>query len=271
MYRVFGFALDTRVSIFSVPAAEQQQAFLGNSLREQWGAQDFDQKLERFKSLNLSYLGIPEEYYELLSEIVDSYCCGYFYPSMTSAGALGERILNRLLLKTRAHFKGTQEYKTIYRKQSFDNWEKPISVLKAWGIISVAVAVAFDRLKVYRNDSIHYKDGYLFEANAHAAVRELATIIDLQFNYVTRKDLFWIFDVPGEIWLKSNQVANPFVKEFVLPHCISLTAYDEVSSSGIRPGKNAPLAPLSDENFLAARREWRTRPTQDATPPEPRS
>jgi hypothetical protein len=254
MYRVFGFALDTRVTLFSQDGLEAQSKSLAESLRDQWGSQNFEDKLSRFKKLNLSFIGIPEDYYAFLREIVDSYCCGHFYPAMTSAGALGERILNRLLIKTRDHFKASKHYRDIYRKQSFDNWDKPILILRDWGVISAEVAESFEKLKIHRNDSIHYNEGYAFEENAHSAIMELAQIVDRQFNYTKRTDLFWVFDVPGEIWLRSAQMNTPFVKEFVLPHCAKLTAYCETSSAGIAAGVMAPLAPLSDEEFINARK-----------------
>ena len=68
------------------------------------------------------------------------------------------------------------------------------------------------KLKEYRNYSIHYNEGYDFEFNSHDSIKTLAQIIDLQFNYMNRKDLFWIFDVPGEIWLNSTKLNYPFVK-----------------------------------------------------------
>jgi hypothetical protein len=253
MYRVFGFALDTRVTLLS-QMGEEQSKTLSESLLDQWGSRNFEDKLLRFKRLNLSFIGIPDEYYTLLREIVDVYCCGHFYPAMTSAGALGERILNRLLIKTRGHFKTSKYYKEIYKKQSFDNWDKPILVLRDRGIISADVAESFEKLKIHRNDSIHYNEGYDFEENAHLAITELARIVDLQFNYIKRIDLFWVFNVPGEIWLRSTQAENPFVKEFVIPHCARLSAYCEASSKGIIEGIVAPLAPLADEAFINARK-----------------
>jgi len=254
MYRVFGFALDTRVTLFSQDGLEAQSKSLAESLRDQWGSQNFEVKLSRFKKLNLSFIGIPDEYYALLREIVDSYCCGYFYPAITSAGALGERILNRLLIRTRDHFKASKHYKDVCRKQSFDNWDKTILILRDWGVISAEVAESFEKLKIHRNDSIHYNEGYAIEENAHSAIMELAKIVDRQFNYTKRVDLFWVFDVPGEIWLRSAQMNIPFVKEFILPHCAKLTAYCEISSTDIAAGVMAPLAPLSDEEFIKARK-----------------
>ena len=227
---------------------------LADELKAQWGTNDFDKKLERFIDLDLVLLGVPEEYYELLTPIIYSYCCGYYYPAMTGAGSLGERILNRLILKTRDHFKSTDEYKKIYRKNSFDQWDQPVNILEGWGVISNVVADAFLNLKQYRNESIHYNDGYNFQSNARAAVKLLAKIIDLQFNYMKRNDLFWVFTVPGEIWVRSEATDQPFVKEFILPHCLHLTAYCEPTATPPKKGANAPLKPIKDEDFLEARK-----------------
>ena len=172
---------------------------------------------------------------------------------MTSSGALGERILNRLLLKTRKYFKSSEHYKTIYKKQSFDDWTKPIKSLKAWKVISEDTADLFNRLKRHRNDSIHYKDGYNFDSNAFTAIKLLANIIDNQFNYLKRKDLFWVFDIPGEIWLKSKVLSDPFVIEFILPHCIKLTPFCEPTANPHIRAENVPLKPLSDEEFIKIR------------------
>jgi len=251
MYRVHGFALDTRVKSFGEHGNKEHSEQLAESLKTQWGSSDFEEKLARFVELDLSLLGIPDEYYELLREIVDTYCSGYFYPAMTAAGALGERILNRLILKTRDYFKESPHYKKIYRKESFDHWDLPISLLGDWKVISADVANAFNNLKTFRNQAIHYNEGYDFAENSKIAVSELARIINLQFNYIQRRDIFWVFDVPGEIWLKSTYAEDPFVKEFVIPHCAHISAYCEPGSQGI----NAPLAPLTDEEFIEARRQ----------------
>ncbi|MHC4145399.1 MAG: hypothetical protein ACYSWW_25095 [Planctomycetota bacterium] len=258
MYRVFNFALDTRARILNNDAIKNSHESIIKGLKDEWGEFEFPKKLKRFKGLDLSFLGIPEEYYNLLWDVVSSYCCGRFYPAMTSAGALGERILNRLIIKTRDYHKTSPHYKKIYRKSSFDQWGKPISILKEWGVISPDVAKSFNRLKKFRNDSIHYSDGYEFETNSHDAVAALAEIIDGQFNYEKRQDLFWVFHVPGEILLKSEKVDEPFVKEFVLPHCALITPYCEPTADPPVRGRNTPLKPLSDEEFM------RLRKTKDA-------
>lgn len=254
MYRALSFNLDTRVTIFKSTTLKEEQNRLSDQLKDEWGAFDFENKLRRYIDLDLAFLGIPEEYYDLLWPVISAYCCGLFYPAMTSAGSLGERILNRLILKTRTHFKSSKHYKKIWNKDSFEQWDSILKILKDWQIISDTVEDLFLELKNYRNDSIHYNDGYDFDTNSHKAVKALAKIIDLQFNYTQRKDLFWVFDVPGEIWLRSKMVNDPFVKEFIIPHCALLSPFCEPLANPPIKGTNTPLKPLSDEEFIEIRK-----------------
>lgn len=254
MYRVLNFSFDARVNSLREHIPDKHKEVMLNDFRIQWGEKDFDSKIARYIKLDLAYIGISEEYYELLQPIISSYCCGYFYPAMTSAGALGERILNRLIIKLRDYYKSSKHYKKIYRKDSFDQWEYPVEVLKDWDVISEEVADLFLNLKQYRNDSIHYNEGYDFEKNSHNAIKTLANIINLQFNYMTRNDLFWVFDVPGEILLKTEKINIPFIKEFVLPHCVLIGPYCEPTTNPPVKTKKYPLKPFSDEEFIELRK-----------------
>lgn len=254
MYRALSFNFDTRANILRLEGVEKSQEPLKNSLKSDWGSNNFDKKLKRFMDLDFAYLGLPEEYFDLLQPIVSAYCCGYYYPSIAATGALGERILNRLILKTRDYFKESQHYRKVYNKQSFNDWVPVINILKEWGIISEAIAEKFMELKKYRNDSIHYNADYNFEENTREAIKILAEIINLQFNYLERKDLFWLFYIPGEIWVKSTVVDQPFVKEFVLPNCLKLTPYCEPTSTPRKRGESVPTGKLTDIEFLELRK-----------------
>ncbi len=48
---------------------------------------------------------------------------GVYHLALTAACALGERILNHLVLTLRDEFRSSPEFKRIYRSESFDNWE----------------------------------------------------------------------------------------------------------------------------------------------------
>ncbi len=257
MYRVTSFALDTRVQGLKSHSNEPWALQMRESLIQEWGAKEGNEKIKRFIELDIYLLGLPDEYYELLVQIVSAYCCGQYYPAMTAAGVLGERILNRLILKIRKHFSGSPLYKKVWSKKSFDNWDVPIEVLREWDVITDDVAQRFEELKILRNDSVHYNEGYDFAANSRNAVNLIGDIVTALFNYTNRKDLFWVFDVPGEIWLKTSAQENPFVKEFVLNHCVLATAYDEPFANPPTKGKSVPLKPIADEEFLKRRRQFR--------------
>lgn len=259
MYRIVNFSFDLTVNSLKGGFPKETIELIIKQFKDKWGESNFDEKLDRFKNLDLAYLGIPEEYFDLLQEISSSYYCGSFYPAMTSAGALGERILNRLIIKLRDYYKSSKHYKNIYRKNSFDQWELPIKVLKDWNVITEEVSELFLKLKEYRNYSIHYNEGYDFEFNSHDAIKTLARIIDLQFNYINREDLFWIFDVPGEIWLKSDKIEDPFVKEFILPHCLRCGPFCEPIATPPIKSKKYPLKPFTDEEFIELRKNRNTK------------
>jgi uncharacterized protein YutE (UPF0331/DUF86 family) len=256
MYQVVNYYVDTRSNILRHEQMDKKtKTEIVEGLKDDFGSQDFQEKLDRYIDLEFSLLGIPEEYPGLLNQIISAYSSGYYYPAITASGALGERILNRLILKTRDYFKSDSEYKKIHNKKSFDNWDKTISFLERNGVILSEVAKLFKQLEKYRNDSIHYNDGYNFKENSKLAVKNILEIIDKQFNYINRKDLFWVFNVPGEIFVKSEVIDKPFIKEFVLDKCEYITPYHKRESDTFVLNKVAPLAPLSDEEFIKLRKQ----------------
>jgi hypothetical protein len=253
MYLVNSFVLDTRSALLQNDNVNNK--LLEQSFLNRFGAENFDHKLKRFIDLNLNFIGIPEEYYSLLTQIIEAYSCGYFYPAIASAGALGERILNRLVIKIRKHYSHTKHYKKIWNKNSFDNWDSVILILQDWNIISEEVGKLFLEFKMYRNNVIHYNDGYDFEQNVSNAIEILIKIINKQFSYLHRKDLFWTFDSPGEILIKSEVINNPFVIEFILPNCVLITPYSVRVAEAVHETKRSQiiLRPISDAQFIELR------------------
>src|SRR5205823_4301416 len=104
-------------------------------LQAAYGIEDFDAKFRRWKNIAYPTLGIIDEYPKKIEQIINSYTMDYVYPAVTSACCLAERILNRLVLRCRAHFKAHPEYKKIYRKDSFDDWGVMLNVIEQWQLI----------------------------------------------------------------------------------------------------------------------------------------
>lgn len=263
LYRLITFFIDGRRGIFD-DLKDIKNAHVKNMQKEikkhlilMFGEHEFSKKFKRWKSINPPCLYIIEEYVDKLNITIDAYSCGYFYPAMTSACALGERILNRLLLKTKKHFKSNQFYKKVYNKDSFNDWDFMIKVLADWKILNKELVDIFAKLKEFRNDSIHYNENYNFKKNTLIAINYLIEAINNLFGVMKRTDIFWIFNVPGEIWLKSEAENLPFVKEFIISHCYQAHAIhqiDEKNNKILEDG--AHVGPLSDLEFIELRKRY---------------
>jgi hypothetical protein len=119
----------------------------------------------------------------------------------------------------REDFKTTPEYRTVYRKSSFDNWDVPIKTLEAWGILLPEVVTAFNELKQVRNRAIHFNP--ITEQNdrslALMAIELLDTIISKQFGAFGLQTWF-IQDIPGASYIKKDAEQDPFVRKVIIPN-----------------------------------------------------
>jgi hypothetical protein len=255
-----GFYVDSTRSFFTGPEEseylEKERLALKKVLIGELGESNFDEKFKRWLEIEYPPLGLIDEYPEKIREIITAYSAGYFYAATTATGCLGERVLNRLVLKTRKHFTHTKQYKGIYSKNSFDDWSKMINLLQEWQVIPETTAGIFRELMPYRHEAIHYNEEYDFEKNVHTAINLLIKGITEIFGVINRTDLFWVFNVPGEVWVKSEKENDPFVREFVLPHCYRAHAIHEIDFESKRIIENNPkLGKLSDEEFISLRKQ----------------
>ncbi|MNP29412.1 hypothetical protein D3C76_1224370 [compost metagenome] len=138
---------------------------------------------------------------------------------MTAACSLGERILNHLLLELRDDYKATPQYKEVYSKKSFDNWDKVIGILDSWDVLLPEVVKNFNELKDLRNYSIHFnpETDTLDKHLAFKAINLLSDIISKQFGF---GDQTWFIpSIPGAFYLKKEVEEWPFVKKIIIPNC----------------------------------------------------
>jgi hypothetical protein len=224
------------------------------SLRAQLGSHNFDAKFARWMKIDYPPLGVIDEYPRQIEQIINTYSIGYAYPAVTSSCCLAERILNRLVLKSRHHFVPRREYKKIYRKKSFDDWERMIDLISDWNIVPERAIACFRELIPIRHQSIHYNEHYDFEAVAPATINNLIAAITEVFGVLNRKDIYLLFDVPGEVWVRSDAQCLPFVKEFVLPHCYYAHAVHDLDTKrGIITERLGRTGPLTDDEFVQLR------------------
>lgn len=227
-YRLMSFYVETRRGFYNSDHSLDEANDHTKHLKAELGEYDFDVKFQRWKQIDYPPLGLLDEYPAKITQIINAFSMGYSYPALTSACCLAERILNRLVLRCRDHFKSHPDYKKIYRKESFDDWDRMLGLISDWDLIPEKAVELFQELMPIRHQSIHYNDSYDFDSVAPVAINKLIAAVTEVFGVINRKDIYLVFDVPGEVWVRSEAESIPFVKEFVIPHCYYAHAVHDI-------------------------------------------
>ena len=138
-FAAFTTDFDTRAAMLSVPIADNwddpikhQWVKNKNSIIEilvkQYGEYDSDQKIRNFIDIDSKPMSIISYHNRFYTHIRNSFVVGGYYPSLVGACALGERLLNHLTIDLRDHFQNTDDFKSVRRKDSFQNWSQSIEI-----------------------------------------------------------------------------------------------------------------------------------------------
>ena len=276
-YRVLRIDFDARVHSLTMqiedwwePLAQQlhreNREKVRQGLLEDFGTTAGEQKLTNFVELGAAPFSIVAYHNRFLRQIRHSFVIGGYYPSLTGACALGERILNHLLLSHRDFFKSTSEYKSVYRKDSFDNWDVPIDTLHSWGVLQADAVAAFNQLKDIRNDAIHFNPAtdHNDRSLALTAIHTLGKAIDSQFTAFGVRPWF-IPNTPGTTFVKKSFENDPFIKTVYIPNCAYVGPFHtlEPATGGWRVHDNHKYdeREISDEEFAALYNDKTTHPS----------
>lgn len=186
----------------------------------EYGILDFHQKQQNFIDLGSKPWSILAFHNKFQSQARNSFIIGSYYPALTAVCALGERILNHLILRLRDYYRKSELYKKVYRKESFDNWELAITALDEWKVLLPEATILFKELNVIRNKSIHFRpetDDNDREL-ALSAIKVLSGIIQKQFGSLGGQPWF-IPVVAGEIYIRKSFENVPFIQEIYIPNC----------------------------------------------------
>ena|ERR1017187_961928 len=144
-------------------------------------------------------------------------------------------MLNYLILALREFYKGTPQYKKVYSKESFADWDIAIDTLHDWNVLQRDVITAFKQLKSIRNDTIHFnpETDQNDRSLALTAILTLARIIDGQFSAFGTHSWF-IENTPGTSFLKKAVENDPFIKAIYIPNCALVGPFHKLQRLGNR-------------------------------------
>jgi hypothetical protein len=243
-YRVINVDFDARANFLRLKiedswdeAAKASYRLSKENIRQgllrEYGIENAQEKLQNFLDINASPFSILAFHNKFFRQARNAFVVESYFPALTSACALGERILNHLLVALRDFYKGTPEYKTVYKKESFDDLDTSINTLIAWDVLQPEAVAAFKELRDIRHKAIHFRP----ETDQHdrslalTAILTLARIIDGQFSAFGTHPWF-IENTPGTSFLKKSMEDRPFIQKIYIPNCALVGPYHKLTIHG---------------------------------------
>lgn len=189
-----------------------------NRLEQDYGSRHIADVVKNVTDLGAKSMSLLTYHNRFHEQARRSFVASAYYPALVAACALGERILNHLMLDLRGSFKSSAHYRKVYRKDAFDNWPFAVSVLMDWKVLVDGVGAEFLALSELRNRSIHFNpETYQsLRDDALAALQRLNAIIAKQFGYFGLQPWF-IENTPGAQFVKRAYETDPFVRAYVIP------------------------------------------------------
>ena len=186
----------------------------------EFGKSQLDKKIQNFIAIDSKPSSVLAYHNEYFGQIRRSFIMGNYYPSLVGASALGERILNHLVLDQRDNFTDQPEYNRVSKKQSFDNWPFLLKLLSNWGVLLPETIPHFKQLLKLRNQSIHFdpKTYGNIRSDAILAIASLRSIIEFQFGTFGNQP-WYIAGTNGNSFIKKKYEANPFIKRYFAENC----------------------------------------------------
>lgn len=232
-YRPMAFSFDTRVHFLTqdtnsyepVIAAqwEEDKRRLREELIHQYGGDSYGQKLEDFVALGSAPWSVTARHNLFLKHIRTSFVAGAYYASLVAAGALGERILNQLVVTLRGDFESHPATAKVAKKSSFQNWHTPLRSLQDWGVIDREVEQEFRKLGELRNQALHFDSRLPLDGtDARAAALDAVTLVQSIIGSIFAPHggpPVYIAGTPGESFIAIERETDPLIKRFFIPIC----------------------------------------------------
>ncbi len=265
--RVLSFDFDGRWAALNTTsdppgALDETHARMRESLRSQFGIDHFDAKLKNYMDLGPKPMSVLAYHNIHLDGCRDAFVIGSYYPALTGACAMGERILNELVIDLRKHYQATPEHAEVATMKSSSNWKVMNNTLKAWGVLLEEVWQAFKDLAKVRHRSLHFNPTPEKSDRALAleALKLIQTVIGHQFSAFGPQPWF-LTGIPGEIYIKGEWTTHPFILEVYTHNTMLVSPYHRLDAwPPTRIHEDVGFdQPVSDEEFIQRRLEFNSR------------
>lgn len=269
-YRVCLVDFDSRATMLSTEIQEDwedkvkaqwkiNQARIKEGFIMKYGVSGYEEAIERLKTIGSKPFSIISYHNAFLDQIRDAYIFGSYYPAITGCCALGERMLNHLILDLREDYPSEDEdISEIYTCKTSSNWNVMIKALARWGIFNTEIEGEYRELLGKRQRAIHFNKKLEPESDAVEAIKLIQEIIQNLIGGIGNPELF--IPAKGEIFIKKEKENDPFVKKFYLPSCAHVTPYHKVISFSpykIEDKEISEKKEISDDEFMALREEFK--------------
>ena len=267
-YRILAFSFDTKIDYLELieynyesnPSEELKIVIENtkNQLKEEYGTRNFESKLQNLRDIGSKKFSIISHHNLLIDEIRKSFINENYYPALTGACALGERILNHLIIDLRDFYIDTGENDKIKKNKANANWKAMLKIINGWDFIIPEVANEFDKLRNLRNRAIHFNIETIddLRGNSLNAILCIQKILFEQFSAFGNQPWF-ITDIPGEIYIKSEWELNPFIIKYYLPNSIYVGYNHKIKTLNpleIEDNSNYENTKTKDEEFVKCRK-----------------
>lgn len=229
-------------------------------LQRIYGINNYEAKEKNFKDIGSTFPSIIAFHNKFLNQSRTAFTVGAYYPAFTGVTTLTERVLNHLIIALRDDFKNTPEYKKVYSKSSFTDWDVIIEVLEVWDILLPDAKSHLHKLKKLRHQyAAHFNPETDVKDREFAleAIQAFQEFIRIQFGFFGMQPWF-IPDTRGEFFIKKDYESHPFIKRIYLPNCALVGPNYRIVT--IQPivrieDEQYPDIEISDEEFVRLREE----------------
>lgn len=235
-------ALGTEIQADWEPRIQDQwraaHAGIRESIVHQYGAADFEEKIQSFADLGAAPWSVHGLHDLHLKQVRDAFVLGAYYPALVGASSLGERILNHLVLALRDEYTEHDATRYVANKESIDDWNKCIKALIGWGVFDEDVGRDYLTLMRMRHGAVHYRselDSVDGSEAALEAVKLVCSLVERIFNSLGSGGHYFVGPI-GRAYVRLSSENDPFVRQFILPACALVSPRFRFVHNSISPG-----------------------------------